>query len=236
MTPERQRTNPPRLNFMNQYSHTPGATQTPAGTNGQHLTLQLQPQPQQLDPLQQECLRLQRENSQLVRRNRELEVVVELTGLFQEGVEFDPREEIPALVELDDNQRALYYQRMRVRYRRRDKNQGQGQPVQYDRYGRVVQTGPAPVQLPQPQLPGVAPAPGQQVVPQQYQRSEQPGGVVQPEPLSGEERNQVYDEMRRQIEAGEPEDFGAAVQVVRYGRQRQAQQRGRVVPGQEQVY
>lgn len=235
LTRDRHRNNPPRTSYMNSYQHTPGATTTPVnGQQNGHVNgvLPQQPVPQQpqqqvpqMDPLQAECIRLQRENAALVQENRQLRVGIELAAIAQEGIEFDAREELPLLVSLDDNQRALHYQRMRVRYKRR----GQTQPVQYDRYGQPVH--PQQAQLPQPQLPGLAPAPGQQVVPQQYHRTEQPGGPVQPEPLTGEERNAVYEVMAQQLAAGQPEDYQAAVQQVRYGRRR-----GRTTTGQEPVY
>jgi hypothetical protein len=203
-------TNPPR-HPMQQYAH-----------NGATVPVQPQPAMQPIpapvpapETAQQQVVRLQRRVAELEGQLNTTAVYLELQQLLNEGLDLDPNEELPLLVQMDQPVRMQRYQIMRARYSRRTQNLS---PVP------GVPSQGAPVPMPAVGVP--------QPVPQQYQRPQQPGAVVAEAPLTLQEREAVYAELCRRQQAGQ--DVNDAVvkqvgQMVRYGRTRG-------VGGQEPVY
>lgn len=209
----RTRQTPPRIPYMNtQYQHN-GRPVVPQQPQQQQPQIPQVPQAPVQETTEQVLVRLQRRNQQLELENKQLRILFELGALQQEGLELDPQEELPILIQLDDNARAVQYQRMRQRYKNRN-----------ERAGLIPGMQQAPI-------PGAAPGMGQPV-PQQYQRGyqQQPR---QEAPPTKEEQEQIHQVLCQMRDAGQPLDFGVALHLVRYGRQRRGAQ---VVPGQEQVY
>lgn len=232
-----RRQTPPRPGYMQQYNHqgqpvtTQRRVQTVPGQNGQQQLPQIPQVAQQVPQLpqtpvqhaatpetaEQALVRLQRRNQQLELENKQLRILFELGALQQEGLELDPQEELPILIQLDDNARAVQYQRMRQRYKNRNERAG-------------LLPGMAQV----PGVPGAAPGLGQPV-PQQYQRGYQ--GQPRPEPPpTREEQEQVIQTLCEMRDAGQPMDYQAALHLVRYGRRRRQPMQPAPIPGQEQVY
>jgi len=198
-TGDRDQTRSPRPTM---YQQQPGQTAPLLPTPGQPV-----PQPTPTPALQQPpretdgemIARLTRERDAAIHLCRQMQVIVELTALQQEGIDLDVREEVPFLTGLADNDRALRYQHMRQRYRRRNEQQGRDTNALHNLPGlpNIVGTGPA--------------------VPVQYQRSDntQPGGAEAPP--TEQEHQAVINLMVEEKQAGRDPSYRVCLSRVRAG-------------------
>ena len=128
------------------------------------------------ETLESAVVRLAAERDEAVRVGRKATVINELLALqTQDGIILDVNEELPELVDLDDNARAVRYNRMRVRYSKRTT------PLQQQQQA-----------IPEkPQLPTLIPAVGVNT-PTGAEQIQKPAGAAN-ERMTKEERDMALD-------------------------------------------